>query len=275
MGFSFQVCFETNPATLGVIVALIVRHLYGCLQFGLFVFPLYLGAVLSVPGHAIDPHFRSLAPPRNLVFRSDSARLMTGSRKKFRWELQAGDRIHFVAPGCAHAIQLLLNGSTDNRQGKSWLIEHDGKQISYNTWKNATTGNFHIDSLFSDRTSLSSMLTGKLPHQISGEDLSRAFSRVQELSSEDSFFDLLGLDPIQLQKEITPRKLGWEKTIGIQILAAITNNPAVITIDPMVSQNPSIAIRKLLIELEKRCRDSIIIGFENLPFQTNKTFEIR
>ena len=270
-GGNYSRLVVTDAASVGILGAFSLRQMRNGLLIGMFAIPMHLGSVLCIPTFALTPQKPWLDPPRTLHLRTSSFRFDPDAvRKKYRWELSEGQRIRFETDDHYRRVIRVIRGGLNNQDGKSWVAVHNGHRSSYNQWKHGWDGPQVISSFYREETPLAVILTGKMPEEIDCEAIDRLVERVSRLPNAER----LRLTASELRSPVLAEHHGWERVMAIQIVAAILHEPSVVIVDPVVSRHPSNLITSLLRDLESAKNPSIVIGFNNYPFDPNQSYVI-
>ena len=263
-GLNFSEIFSINGAVLAMLSALLVRQLYLSLQMGLFLFPLYLGLVLSVPEFKTTTKWQPLPPIRSISFRTKSARIGKGRRKKYQFDLFGGNRILVHAGESSQFVANLLTGGIGMRKGKSWNVVHNDLRMSFNSWSHRPNQVFRIAATYVDDTPLINLFTGKLSQHILTSDIEQVFTDLAGIP----YLDELNITPHNMRNSIQSDHLDWEKRMAVQIVAAIVSKPPMIVIEQEITRFESNILQTLLELLAQKANSSIIVCFSKPSFET-------
>lgn len=174
----------------GAVSALLAQKLFLSARIGLFLFPLHLGAAISlppVPTRQIAK--RTVGPLRTFSLRCRKTRLERQGpvHRKIQFDLRAGQSLEIAGTSGSgrSALAAVFAGIAPVSASRRWTLRLNGAFFSYADWQ-ASADAWLVDPLFQAQVTLMEWFTSafgrRLPTVGSAENILQKLSRHPELS---------------------------------------------------------------------------------------------
>jgi hypothetical protein len=213
----------------GLVAVFLLRFLYLSLRIGLFLVPLRLGLILSIPRR--QPRSpRHKTSFRSLCLQATKARFWPGDtyQKKIKFCFKSGERVLLVddfRPRLDSLAGLLVGLGGNNT--KPWIFKVDGRRYLYQDWFKLYANNYFVSPLRRASGTLAEFLLGKAAENITADELEKIFRQLRVSEVWSFIFS----SNKQLTKKITDYYPGLLERGLLQLAYCYLNHPGVIIID--------------------------------------------
>lgn len=250
-----------NPLLFGLISLYTLRLIYECGKTGLYLPPLRLGIILSIPENTnISIYERKKKDWISLEFRSNKVKILAeGSYyKRVSLKFERGYNYLFMARPYLGKTSLAEIISGNAHYGWSaWLVKIDNKRYMYKNWRKYNTGSYYIHPKFNSDMSVGDIIFNKPKYKITSDDLNIIYGiaekneTIARLVSKNRF----------IGESIKSFEGNMELLFSIHVLYCLVQKPNLIIIDNQWIDLNYKAINDLISLISKELRETAFIIF--------------
>jgi energy-coupling factor transporter ATP-binding protein EcfA2 len=255
-----------------------LRLLYESGRTGLYLPPLRLGLVLSIPENiSSDLLDKKVMDWTTLEFRSNKTKLHSeGSYfKRLSIRLDIGKRYLFIGEpyiGKTSLAEILAGKARYNRN--SWLVKLDNNRFEYRNWFKMNIGSYYISSYFTSEKTVGEIIFAKDKQYIFSEDLLLVYKMVEK----HKFFEKLISKKRFVGESLRSFEINKSLLFAIYTLHCLISKPSIIIVDNYWTDLDYAEINELLRLIDTELPKSTVVYFSrtnNDIISYNNKYEIK
>ncbi|MBI5413940.1 ABC transporter ATP-binding protein [Candidatus Peregrinibacteria bacterium] len=244
-----------------MVFGLMIKLLYLSLRIGLYLPPLKLGAILSIPNFSLPPflHRKNLKLDA-ITFRALRASLEKNTiLRKASFTFEKGARILFFGQTDAARIALsrIFTANAPKNLGNPWVILMDSKRYLYNAWKKKYLPPLFIDPEFRTERTFLEVISQKNPEDMSSDEIQ---SIIEKLGAHPEFQYIFDHTKA-LGRKIPPYSLSLMERGLLQLAHALIHPPLLLVIDSVFLDLNHPGINAAIQTIAKELSETVIICF--------------
>jgi len=259
----------------GIILIYLSRLFYTSLRIGLYILPVQLGLILSVPEQREVKTRKDLIKNfYSLVFQTKKAKLFKSGKylKNVKLEFKRGEKTLIYGENHIGKTSLgFLLAGFGCFSTRSWIVKVDKERYFYNDWQRRFRNAYFIQPRFSTEKKIGEILIGKYSQDILPEDVERVFKEISKYKEFDFILSLrkfLAADYHQLE-------ISMVNLFSLQAAYCLINKPRLIVIDNFWLDLDYDEINRILKILCQELSKTIFVFFstkENSLIKYNKKY---
>lgn len=272
--------FYTNESLFLISILSIysLRLMYEAGRAGLYLPPLRLGLLLSIPEIIpSDLHDQKMIKWKTIEFRSNKTKLHNEGRyyKQLTILLEEKKRYLFFAEpyiGKTSLAEVFAGKARFNRNG--WLVKVDDGRFDYRSWHKLDIKSYYISSYFLSERTVGEIVLGKNNEHISSEDL----LLVYEAAQKHAIFSRIISKKRFVGESLKSFETNKSFLFAIYTLHCLICRPSMIIIDNQWLDLNYPEINDLLKLIDHEMVESTVIYFSRLNndiISYNKKYEIK
>ncbi|MCK9439000.1 MAG: hypothetical protein WC164_01125 [Patescibacteria group bacterium] len=266
-----------NYLFLIFLVIYISRALYEASSIGLYIYPAWLGIILSILPRRILFSRTATSIKKKIIFSNLKTKLFLNSAyyRRLFFSFERGRRYLFVGDNFSGKSSLAMTISgLKTVNPLSWKIKiDDEKKINYSIWSQSQPRPYFFDPLFKSSRTLIEFIVGKDKETISINEIEKNIKIIQ---SFDLIVENIGNDS-NYNTNLELLMNNFIKSFAVQCAHCLVNKPDLIVIDNLWIDLNYDEINKMLSLLSRELNHSIIVVFskkDNEILKYYKKYEI-
>lgn len=237
--------------SVGAVMTILTRNMYKSLSLGLSLYPLKLGACLSVPIKKSSRVYPEKTPFSAIVLEARKVKLGVPGKyfKKLDFVFEKGEKycVYADSPETSRVLGRIFSAST-GIFAKPWTVRCDGKWLPYQVWRSQNPALSYINSQANMEKSFLEIISGKPSYALSAAAINDTVNLVKSYPELDFIYRY----PHGLATSYNDPQLGFEERGLLQLGEVIKNKPSMVIIDLFYSSAkfPKFAslLKKILLQ---------------------------
>lgn len=243
----------------GIIVLYLSRLLYTSLQIGLYLLPVKLGLMLSVP-RLTKPERKNnlrLDSFQSICFRTKKTKLKKSGQylRQIEFEFKKNERILVYGENPDKSELGLIFSGQGMFNVSAWIVKVNRKRFFYKHWCQTDFPAYFIKNDLPTEKKIGEILLGKNKEDIAPADVKNVFKTLSGFKEFDFVMSLnkfIGCDFRRI-------KMNLIELFSVQAAHCLIEKPLLIIVDPVYADLQNEKINEILKILADRLKESIIV----------------
>jgi len=260
---------STDIISSGIILIILTRLSYISLNIGLYLAPLKIGLILSVPEEKQNLEKVRILDFETINFHAKKAKLSKDGKyyKKLNFDFKKGERILFTSRSNKERTNLAkIFIAEDAIHTSSWVIKTDKERFLYSQWRKSTKSRYIIEQDFQTISTIGEIISAENKFDLNSEKIEEVLEKISKIKEYKFIFELNK----KLGTTFNTQNFDLIEIGLLQIAHCLITKPRLIVIDGIWSIIDNEKINKMMKILESELKDSLIITFDK---NTNKNMK--